>query len=81
MSVPTQIRHAADVCPTRDQDDDGRTLEYGGQHNQPAASFPFSQNAGAADREIRFTASNRLGDIDLRAGPPSRMVTSRPAPR
>ena len=60
-----QIRHAADVCPTRDQDDGRGTLEYGGQHDQPAARSPVTQNAGAADPEIRLAAGNRLGDIDI----------------
>ena len=58
-----QIRHAADVCPTRDQDDGRGTLEYGGQHDQPAARCPVTQNAGAADPEIRLAAGDRLCDI------------------
>ena len=63
----TQISHAADVCPTRDQDDGRGTLEYGGQHDQPAARSPVTQNAGAADPEIRLAAGNRLRNIDIRA--------------
>src|SRR5258705_6929650 len=62
----TQIRHAADVCPTRDQDDGRGTLEYGGQHDQPAPRSPVTQNAGAADPEICLAAGNRFSDVDSR---------------
>jgi hypothetical protein len=64
------VRHAADVCPTRHQDDGRGTLEYGGQHDQPAARCPVAQNAGAADPEIRLAAGNRLGNVDIRAALP-----------
>ena len=63
----TQIRHAADVCPTRDQDDRCGTLEYGGQHDQPAACSPFTQNAGAADPEICLAVGDCPRDVYIRA--------------
>lgn len=63
----TQIDHAADVRPTRDQDDGRGMLEYGGQHDQPTAGSPVAQNACAADAEICGAAGNGLGGIDSRA--------------
>src|SRR5207244_442467 len=50
----------------RDQDDGGRTLENGGQHDQPAAGGPFAQHVGAAGAEIRLAAGNGFGDVDVR---------------
>ena len=40
-----QFRHVADISPARDQDDGRGTLEDGGQHDQPAARCPVTQNA------------------------------------
>jgi hypothetical protein len=37
-----QIRHVADIRPARDQNDGRRTLEDGGQHDQPAARRSFA---------------------------------------
>ena len=52
----------------RANQDDGRgTLEYGGQHDQPAARSPVTQNAGAADPEIRPATGDRPRDIYIRA--------------
>jgi hypothetical protein len=45
-------------------------LEYGGQHDQPAARCPVTQNTGATDPEVCLAAGNRLGNIDIRAAFP-----------
>jgi hypothetical protein len=42
-------------------------LEDNGQHDQAAALRPFTQNAGAADAEIRFAAGDRLSGVDIGA--------------